>query len=325
MSEGKKEEDRPRPAGPEGNPGQSPPGSETGTPKEPGSSPTGLTERQRRQARELRRRRERSGHRRVKRTGSSPGNTVSRGFRATAVETGRALTFLGKGVRTAAGRVGSFLLIAVEALLVAGVAILSGVRRVLAVSAAAAARAALALDRILTPAVAVTAAVVLAAVMLGVSQFLDYRAVEIGSTGYDPILDLTRAPRTDVETPIAAHSIILVLAAIAALGCCVGLALTGRRGFAIPILAAGVVSLVVGLAIDLPRGLDSAAASVAYADAEPILLSGFWLEIASGVVLTAGGLITVLGWTGAEGRAAADRRKAPRSRGRSGAAAGGAA
>jgi hypothetical protein len=77
--------------------------------------------------------------------------------------------------------------------------------------------------------------------------------------------------------------------------------------------AAGHATLGVGLAIDLPRGLDSASASVAYADAQPVLLSGFWLEIASGVVLAAAGLMMALSPSGAEARSR--RRATPSDRG----------
>lgn len=274
---------------------------------------SGLTERQRRQARELRRKRTRSKDRGKSPVGSRTGSAISRGLKATATETGRALGFLGRGAGRAIGTAGAFLLALLEVVLVVGAAIFARAGRAVGAIAAALGRASLALDRILTPARAVIAVSILAGVLLGVSQFLDYRAVEIGGSGYETILDLTRAPRTDVETPIGAHSFILLFVAVAAVGCCLGLAFTGRRALALPVAAAGVIALAVGLAIDLPRGLDSASASVAYADAQPVLLSGFWLEIASGVVLAAAGLMMALSPSGAEARSR--RRATPSDRG----------
>lgn len=285
-----------------------------------------LTERQRREARELRRKRARSTDRRKGRSAAPVKGAIVGGVRTTAREIGRALAFLGRGLGTAVGNLWSLILIGIGALLSGASAILGRIGSLLATAGAAAGRAALALDRILTPSRAVLMVSALAGALLLVSQFLDYRAIEIGASGYDPILDLTRAPRTGAETPIGAHSIVLVVGAIVALGCCAGLVLTGRRTLAIPIAAVGLLTLAVGLAFDLPRGLDSAAASAAYADASAILLSGFWLEIGSGAVLLAGGAILALGPAGARSRAASSRRRgADRRRERGGSAARGAA
>ena len=298
------------------------------------SGRSGLTERQRRQARELRKKRGRSRSGTGEKAGRPDrlqvGNAISRGLRATADETGRAIRFLAGRVTALTGRIGTGLLVVAEIVLAVGAALLTGLGRVVAAVASAAARVARRLDRVLTPFRAVLAVSILAGVMLAISQFLDYRAVEIGSAGYDQILDLTRAPRTDVQTPIDAHSIVLLVASLIALAASVGMGLTGRRAFGLPVLAVGVIALVTGLAVDLPRALDSAAASAAYADAEPILLGGFWLEIASGAVLTAGGLIMALGLTGERStsrdrRLNAANRSEERRRERARAAAGGTA
>lgn len=340
MSEGKSERGPDRDRDPEGSGGsgpdraKAPGGGESAEGRRKGPAPgaskkapsgrTALTESQRRRARELRRRRDRSSGRGRTSSGASTGNVLSRGIKATATETGRALAFIGRAIAALMARAASVFLILIGAILSVGGALLELAGRLVATVAGALARAALALDRVLTPARAVIAASVLAAVLLGVSQFLDYRAVEIGSAGYDPILDLTRAPRTDVETPIGAHSIVLLVGAIAALACLPGLVRTGRRSFALPIVVVGLLALVVGLAIDLPRGLDSAAASAAYADADAVLLAGFWLEIASGVTLAATGILLAIGPTveaaGSRERPARTDRRRRRSR----AAAGGA-
>lgn len=345
MSEGKSETDRTRDDG--GKPttgGRATSGSVSGKRDDgaadggsgsggrPPSGPVRLTERQRREARELRRSRKRSRAGRVGPSGTSLKTAVWRGLKATAVETGRALAFLGRGIRGVLGRVASALLTLIGATLTVVGAILTRIGRLVAAVVGALGRVALALDRILTPARAVVAASLLAGIMLGISQFLDYRAVEIGGAGYDPILDLTRAPRTDVETPIGAHSVVLVIAAVAAVGSCLGFIVSGRRYLALPIVAVGAIALAVGLVIDLPRGLDSGAASASYADAQAVLLGGFWLEIASGAVLLATGLLMTLAPGGAllgSGHAAspAGRRRpaTDRTRRRRGTVPGGAA
>lgn len=297
---GKKDSGKPGPDRPgflrsENTPGGEKEDRASGESKPVSSKRAGLTERQRREARELRRKRKRERGRSGRPSGAPVGNAISRGLKATALETGRALAFLARGVRSLLARAGSAALFLIGAILTVGATFLDGVRRLVSVVAGFLARVALGLDRVLTPARALVAAAILAGSMLAVSQFLDYRAVEIGSAGYDPILDLTRAPRTDVETPLGVHSIVLLAGAIAALGSGLGLALTGRRAFALPIVAVGFLALAIGLAIDLPRGLDSAAASAAYADARAVLLTGFWLEMASGAVLAAVGLSLVFG------------------------------
>lgn len=344
MSEGKRDEDRDRgrdrkegsgEIGPKADRTDRQTGADrtgAGAPKAGARDGAGLTERQRREARELRRRRRRSGSGGRGDARTPDRDPISRGLKATATATateiGRAATFIGRGFRAVVGRIASVLLVLLEAVLAVGSAISSRAGRLVAATAGLASGAALILDRILTPARAVISVTVLAAVMLAVSQFLDYRAVEIGGSGYDQIRDLTQAPRTDVESPIATHSVVLLVAVIAALVCCLGLIVTGKRFLALPILAAGVITLAVGLAIDLPRGLDAAAASAAYADARPVLLAGFWLEIASGAVLAVAGLIMTLGPAGAlaaERTAATDRSRATRRDRRSRAAAGGAA
>ena len=60
-------------------------------------------------------------------------------------------------------------------------------------------------------------------------------------------------------------------------------------------VAIGVVVLVVSIAIDAPKGLDEGEAAVAYESASATLLSGFWLQIAAGVVLVGCGLLLPAG------------------------------
>ena len=49
-----------------------------------------------------------------------------------------------------------------------------------------------------------------AAACLLVSQFVDYRGVEVGRPGYAGLPEVAKAPTVGVETPVDAHSYVLV-------------------------------------------------------------------------------------------------------------------
>jgi hypothetical protein len=147
-----------------------------------------------------------------------------------------------------------------------------------------------ALDRVLTPRRALVVVAAAGIATLIASQFLDFRAAEIGQAAYDPIQDITRAPRIDVQTPIDSHSILLLVVGAAALAGLVGAAATGRRAYGGLIALAGVATIAVTLLIDLPNGLDIEVAELSYSGVVAVLLSGFWAQLAAGFVLAAGGL-----------------------------------
>lgn len=145
--------------------------------------------------------------------------------------------------------------------------------------------------RHLTPARAVAAVALVAAGALIASQWLDYHSVSVGTDAYSGDVGVV-APAPEVETEIAgnAHAWVMVplgLAAIAVLG----FALTKRRRAAALLAPIGVLVIAIALIIDLPKGLDEGAAAIAYDGAEASLLEGFWLEIATGAVLIASGLM----------------------------------
>ncbi len=261
--------------------------------------PPRLTERQRIEAREKRRnerrgRKNRGRHAGAKDAPGAPGgNPLSRGIRATLLEVRRTAGFLWGLVLSGLERLGPALRLLVSglvALLTAAGGGLSKIGRAIAAGLARIGTALLALDRVITPRRALIAVAGGAVLALIASQFTDFRATEIGQAGYDPILDITRAPRTDVITPVGAHSILLLLAAGGALAALAGLALTGRRVFAAAIAGAGAITIAVTLLIDLPRGLDTAEAEISYSEVAAVLLSGFWIQLGAGLVLAFGGL-----------------------------------
>jgi hypothetical protein len=245
-----------------------------------------LTERQRREAREVRRKRAKRSPAR-KRRERPRGNPLVAGIRATGRELARTASFLGDA--TLAG---------LAALAPLGSAIADGLRKIGAALGVVARETLRALrsaartigaviesaDRFLTPLRAIVFVAFGSAVLLGFSQFIDYRAVEIGQPGYADVLDVVSAPRADGRTPIDEHSFLLVVAAILALAGTVAAA-RGRRLGGIAVTAAGLLSVVVGLLVDLPAGTDASEIAAAYSGAEAVLLAGFWLQLSAGLGL----------------------------------------
>lgn len=258
-----------------------------------GSKPTRrpvLTERQRREAREARRRKRRSGSTERRRTA----NPLITGVRATGRELAGAFRFLGGLLLAGLDALSPVWRSLGAVLQQVGRALewlLAIVGRALSATGRGVSHAVAAADRVLTPARAVLLVAIGSAVLLGWSQFIEYRAVEIGQPGYAEVLDVATAPRTDGRTPVDEHSFILVAAAVAAL---VGVAMAagGRRplaGFAVT--AAGLLAIAVGLLVDLPAGTEASEVAAAYSGAEPVLLAGFWLELAAGAGLACCGLL----------------------------------
>ena len=56
----------------------------------------------------------------------------------------------------------------------------------------------------------------------------------------------------------------------------------------------GIAAVAISLAVDAPKGLDEGAAAIAYEGATATLLKGFWMQIATGTVLIACGLMLPL-------------------------------
>jgi len=275
----------------------------------PAEAPPRLTERQRIEARERRRRGGRSRNRGssgsglgAARAGSrgdsgpgnpGPGNPLSRGVRATLVEVRRTAGFVWALILTGLDRLGPavrWLTAALLELLSAAGTALSGLGRLLARAASRLGEALVVLDRLLTPRRALVVVVGAGIAALIASQFLDFRATEVGQAAYDPIQDITRAPRIDVQTPMDAHSILLLAVGAIALTGLVGATMGGRRAFGGLIALAGLATIVVTLLIDLPKGLDVAVAEISYSGVVAVLLSGFWVQLAAGFVLATGGL-----------------------------------
>ena len=129
------------------------------------------------------------------------------------------------------------------------------------------------------------------ALALVVSQFMEYRAIEIGQPGYAG-LPAAQPPTVGGETAGQAHAYLLVPLALLA----GWLALRAIRrpraaGLGLTFAALGLAGLAVVLLIDLPAGLDEGAAASRFSGATATLRDGFFIELAGCVGLILGGLL----------------------------------
>ena len=132
---------------------------------------------------------------------------------------------------------------------------------------------------------------IVAAGVLAASQWVDYHSVSVGVDAYAGDVGAV-APPPEIESEVAgnAHGWVMVPLAAAALVAIV-LAMLGRRRLAGLLIPIGVAVIAIALIVDVPKGLDEGTAAVAYEAVEAELLEGFWLQLAAGIVLIAGGLL----------------------------------
>jgi len=182
----------------------------------------------------------------------------------------------------------------------------------------AAVRGATRLSAILTPQRALGLVIAAAGVALVASQFIDYRAVEIGQAGYADLPSAAPPPTEAMKTAGEAHSYLLVpLGALAAL---LGLLAAGRnrRRLGLAVAGLGLVALATILLVDLPNGLDEGAQTSRFAGATAVLEDGFYAELAAAAGLLIAGLLYYARpcriRISLSGRAASARRRRPRRR-----------
>jgi hypothetical protein len=180
---------------------------------------------------------------------------------------------------------------------------------------AAAVRGATRASAVITPQRAIGAVIVAAGACLIASQFLDYRAVEIGQPGYAGLTS-ARPPTIDVKTAGDAHAYLLaplglIAIALGALG-----AARDRRRLGLMVAALGLIAIATILLVDLSKGLDAGAQTSRFAGAEAVLEDGFYAELAAAAALVLAGLLYYARpcriRTSSSGRAASARRRRPR-------------
>ncbi|MGK2931790.1 MAG: hypothetical protein ACSLFD_03305 [Solirubrobacterales bacterium] len=248
-----------------------------------------LTEKQRIEARRKRREKKK----RVPLTG----NVLSRGVRGTINEAERTFLFLGRSFLGGLDRIkplGGVIVSALAGLLRVIDRAATAIAALAGSALKAVGRVLLSLDRVVTTRRALIVIALSAGALLIVSQFLDFRAIEIGQPGYADVQEITRAPRLETETPIDNHSLLLFVAGVLAVLAAGASAFTRKRITGLVLVLTGIAALAVAFLIDLPAGLDTADAELAFAGVKGVLLSGFWLEVGAGAVLLVSGLGLVL-------------------------------
>jgi hypothetical protein len=218
--------------------------------------------------------------------------------------------------RAAAGRVAA---LAAPLLRPTGVLLFRGIARGEAWvrrSAVAAGRLATRASAVLTPHRAIAAVTVATGACLIASQFLDYRAVEIGQPGYAGLANVAHPPTVDVRTAGDAHSYLLVPLGLITIALGARAAGRERRRLGLAVAALGLAAIAVILLIDLPNGLDEGAQTSRFAGAEAVLEDGFYAELAAASGLVLAGLLYYARpcriRTNSSGRAASARRRRPR-------------
>jgi hypothetical protein len=142
---------------------------------------------------------------------------------------------------------------------------------------------------------AICAAIVVAALALVASQFVEYRSVELGQPGYAGLPASAEPPKVGKQAAGEAHTYLLIPVALLA-GALALVALRRRRrqlGRAVFVL--GLVSLAVILLVDLPAGQDASAEETRFSGATAVLEDGFYLELAAAAGLAIGGLLYYAG------------------------------
>jgi hypothetical protein len=173
-----------------------------------------------------------------------------------------------------------------------------------------------ALSERITPARAAAAVLIAAGACLIASQFIDYRAVEIGQPGYANLPDVAQVPTRDARTAGDAHAYLLV--PIGALAIALGLLALrrGTRRLGLLVAALGLLSLAVILLVDLPHGLDEGSQTSRFAGASAVLEDGFYAELAAAGGMVLAGLLYYARpcriRISSSGRAASARRRRPR-------------
>jgi hypothetical protein len=165
-------------------------------------------------------------------------------------------------------------------------------------------RASVRVSAVLSPRRAICLAVLATAGCLAVSQFVEYRAVEIGQPGYAGV-PTAEPPSIAAERAGEAHAYLLLpVAALAALLAGVAARAPRRRadssrnrselGPPAAIVALGAVALAVALLVDMPAGLDEGAQASRFSGATAVLRDGFYAELASAAGLMLTGALLVL-------------------------------
>ncbi len=148
--------------------------------------------------------------------------------------------------------------------------------------------------RHVTPLSTVAFVGIAAAIGLGVSQFFDYHGVAVDAPEYaGEVGSVANVPLVGTETAGSAHLWVLIPIAVAAVVLIIG-AYRGDTRLSGAVALCGLLGLAVAIAIDLPQGLDAGRAGLAFSGADAVLLQGFWAEVScSAILVLCGGLLAL--------------------------------
>jgi hypothetical protein len=139
-------------------------------------------------------------------------------------------------------------------------------------------------ERQVTPARGLTVVALAASIVLGASQFSDYRAVEVGAPAYKAVENVAPAPQVGRQSPRSAHGIAVF--AIAVAGLFVTAFAVGRNWRLARLLTLlGLAAFLISLLVDAPQGLREGSVGIDYEGAQAVLLGGFWAQLWSAVTL----------------------------------------
>ena len=173
-------------------------------------------------------------------------------------------------------------------------------------------------SRVVTPQRAAAAVLIAAGLLLVASQFIDYRAIEIGQPGYADLPEAAKAPTVEVRTAGEAHLYLLVPVGLLAAALGLLAVRRERRNLGLAVAGLGLASLALILLVDLPNGLDEGTQTSRFAGASAVLEDGFFAELAAAGGMIFGGLLyyarPCLIRISSSGRAASARRRRPRRR-----------
>jgi hypothetical protein len=153
------------------------------------------------------------------------------------------------------------------------------------------ARLATAASTVVTPARGAAVVLIGAGALLAISQFIDYRAVEIGQPGYEGLPGVARVPTEAVRTAGAAHAYLLVPVGVVAVAIGLLALVRERRNLGLLVAALGLVSIAVILLVDLPNGLDEGKQASQFAGTTAVLEDGFFAELAAASGMLLAGLL----------------------------------
>lgn len=173
-------------------------------------------------------------------------------------------------------------------------------------------------SKVVTPARAAAMVLVAAGACLVASQFIDYRAVEIGQPDYAGLPQVAHPPTEAVRTAGEAHTYLLVPIGIAAIVLGLLALARDRRRLGLLVAALGLLSVAVILLVDLPAGLDEGSQTSRFAGATAVLEDGFFAELSAAGGMVLAGLLYYARpcriRISLSGRAASARRRRPRPR-----------